>query len=52
MTGLEMLHIIRRQNSVIPVIVMTAFGTIENAGGSHEAGAADFLPKPFFARST
>ena len=47
MTGLEMLQIIRRQNSVIPVIVMTAFGTIENAVEAMKAGAADFLPKPF-----
>ncbi len=47
MTGLEMLQIIRRQNSVIPVIVMTAFGTVENAVEAMKAGAADFLPKPF-----
>ena len=47
MTGLEMLQIIRRQNSVIPVIIMTAFGTIENAVAAMKAGAADFLPKPF-----
>ena len=47
MTGLEMLQIIRRQNAVVPVIVMTAFGTIENAVEAMKAGAADFLPKPF-----
>ena len=47
MTGLEMLQIIRRQNSIIPVIMMTAFGTIENAVEAMKAGAADFLPKPF-----
>jgi len=47
MSGLEMLQIIRRQNSTIPVIMMTAFGTIENAVEAMKAGAADFLPKPF-----
>jgi DNA-binding NtrC family response regulator len=47
MTGLEMLQIIRRQNTLVPVIVMTAFGTVENAVEAMKAGAADFLPKPF-----
>ncbi len=47
MTGLEMLQIVRRQNAQLPVIVMTAFGTIENAVEAMKAGAADFLPKPF-----
>ena len=47
MTGLEMLQIVRRQNAQIPVIMMTAFGTIENAVEAMKAGAADFLPKPF-----
>jgi DNA-binding NtrC family response regulator len=47
MTGLEMLQIIRRQDSQVPVIVMTAFGTIENAVEAMKGGAADFLPKPF-----
>ena len=31
MDGLELLSLIRRQNSRTPVVVMTAFGTIENA---------------------
>ena len=47
MTGLEMLRLIRRQDSNIPVIVMTAFGTVENAVEAMKAGAADFLLKPF-----
>jgi DNA-binding NtrC family response regulator len=47
MTGLEMLQLIRRQDSHVPVIVMTAFGTIENAVDAMKAGAADFLLKPF-----
>ena len=47
MSGLEMLQLIKRQNTQIPVIVMTAFGTIENAVEAMKAGASDFLLKPF-----
>ena len=47
MTGLDLLAEIRRQNSRTPVIVMTAFGTVENAVEAMKAGAVDFLPKPF-----
>ncbi|HVW11223.1 MAG TPA: sigma-54 dependent transcriptional regulator [Bryobacteraceae bacterium] len=47
MSGMEMLQIVKRQNAAIPVIMMTAFGTIENAVEAMKAGAADFLPKPF-----
>src|ERR1700722_14845957 len=47
MTGLEMLQLIRRQDSHVPVIVMTAYGTVENAVDAMKAGAADFLLKPF-----
>lgn len=47
MSGLEMLQIVKRQNATVPVIMMTAFGTIENAVEAMKAGAADFLPKPF-----
>ena len=47
MDGLELLANIRRQNSQIPVIVVTAFGTVENAVEAMKAGAADFLLKPF-----
>src|SRR5260370_31124560 len=47
MDGLELLSIIRRQNSHVPVVVMTAFGTVETAVGAMKAGAVDFLLKPF-----
>jgi len=47
MTGLEMLQIIRRMDTRVPVIIMTAFGTIENAVEAMKAGASDFLLKPF-----
>ena len=42
-----MLQLIRRGDTHLPVIVMTAFGTVENAVEAMKAGAADFLLKPF-----
>ena len=42
MTGIEMLQLVRRQDSHVPVIVMTAFGTVENAVDAMKAGAAEF----------
>ncbi len=47
MSGLEMLAVIRRQNTRTPIVVMTAFGTVETAVEAMKAGAADFLLKPF-----
>src|SRR6202165_5378106 len=47
MDGLELLAQIRRQNTVVPVVMMTAFGSIETAVGAMKAGATDFLLKPF-----
>src|SRR5690348_12065390 len=47
MNGVEFLTEIRRQNAVVPVIIMTAYGTIETAVESMKAGATDFLLKPF-----
>ena len=47
MDGLQLLTLIRRQNAHVPVIVMTAYGSIETAVESMKAGATDFLLKPF-----
>ncbi len=47
MDGLEFLNLIRRQNSVVPVVMMTAFGSVETAVEAMKAGATDFLLKPF-----
>ena len=47
MDGLEMIHRIHRVNARTPIVVMTAFGTVENAVEAMKAGALDFLPKPF-----
>jgi DNA-binding NtrC family response regulator len=47
MSGLEFLHAIKRQNAALPVVVMTAFGTVETAVEAMKAGASDYVLKPF-----
>jgi DNA-binding NtrC family response regulator len=47
MDGLTLLEKLKVQNTQAPVIVMSAFGTVENAVEAMKKGAVDFLPKPF-----
>lgn len=47
MDGLQFLAQIRRQNAQVPVVMMTAFGSVETAVEAMKAGATDFLLKPF-----
>ncbi len=47
MDGLAFLEQLRAQSMLTPVIVMSAFGTVENAVEAMKKGAVDFLPKPF-----
>jgi DNA-binding NtrC family response regulator len=47
MDGLAFLEQLRAQNMSTPVIVMSAFGTVEIAVEAMKKGAVDFLPKPF-----
>ena len=47
MNGLEFLHAIKRQNAALPVVVMTAFGSVETAVEAMKAGASDYVLKPF-----
>src|SRR3989338_5792826 len=44
--GLEVLNALKEENPLIPVIVMTAFGSIETAVTAMKAGAYDFITKP------
>jgi DNA-binding NtrC family response regulator len=44
--GLEVLKVSREENPLTPVIVMTAFGSIETAVNAMKMGAYDFLTKP------
>jgi DNA-binding NtrC family response regulator len=47
MDGIEVLTRIKEDSPLIPVIVMTAFGTIETAVEAMKIGANDFITKPF-----
>lgn len=47
MTGLELLEKIRQIDDDLPVVLMTAFGTIETAVSAIKQGAFDYLTKPF-----
>jgi DNA-binding NtrC family response regulator len=47
MNGLEFLQAVKRANAAIPVIMMTAYGTVESAVEAMKEGASDFVLKPF-----
>lgn len=47
MTGLELLREIKRRRPETMVILMTAYGTVENAVAAMKAGAYDYVTKPF-----
>ncbi|MGA2263172.1 MAG: sigma-54 dependent transcriptional regulator [Acidobacteriota bacterium] len=47
MNGLEFLHAIRRVNAEIPVVLMTAYGSVEKAVEAMKSGANDYVLKPF-----
>jgi DNA-binding NtrC family response regulator len=47
MDGLAFLKEVRRRDSGLPVLVITGFGTVENAVETMKEGATDYLMKPF-----
>ena len=47
LSGLEFLQAAKRLNGVLPVVVMTAYGSIETAVEAMKAGASDYVLKPF-----
>ncbi|MBW2564619.1 MAG: sigma-54-dependent Fis family transcriptional regulator, partial [Deltaproteobacteria bacterium] len=47
MDGLDLLEAVKKVSSDIPVIVITAFGTIEMAVEAMRRGAFNFITKPF-----
>ena len=47
MNGLEFLQAVKRSDARLPVIVMTAYGTVETAVEAMKAGASDYVLKPF-----
>src|SRR5690606_7991203 len=47
--GRELLRSVRRTHPHLPVVMMTAYGTIEQAVAAMRDGAVDYLVKPFEA---
>ena len=47
MGGLELLQAVKQQNAALPVVVMTAYGSVETAVEAMKAGASDYVLKPF-----
>ncbi len=47
MDGLHFIAELRKRGSQVPVIVMTAYSSVETAVEAMKSGAQDFLPKPF-----
>ncbi|MBI3594571.1 MAG: sigma-54-dependent Fis family transcriptional regulator [Nitrospirae bacterium] len=46
-TGLDILTLVKETRPEVPVILMTAFGTVETAVRAVKDGAFDFITKPF-----
>jgi DNA-binding NtrC family response regulator len=47
MSGLEFLQAVKRTNAALPVVVMTAYGTVESAVEAMKIGASNYVTKPF-----
>jgi two-component system, NtrC family, response regulator AtoC len=47
MNGIQLLRNLRERGEEVPVIVLTAFGTIETAVEAMKLGAADYIIRPF-----
>ncbi len=47
MDGIELIGVIKKIDPLVPVIVITAYGSIESAIQSTQKGAFDYITKPF-----
>ncbi len=47
MSGLEFLQAVKRIDANLPVVIMTAYGTVESAVDAMKSGASDYVLKPF-----
>ena len=47
MNGLEFLQAIKQVNATLPVVMMTAYGSVESAVEAMKMGASDYVLKPF-----
>ena len=47
MTGIELMQALRELGNEVPVIIMTAYGTIDSAIEAIKLGASDYILRPF-----
>jgi DNA-binding NtrC family response regulator len=47
MSGIEFLQSVKRANAAVPIIIMTAYGTVESAVEAMKMGASNYVLKPF-----
>jgi DNA-binding NtrC family response regulator len=47
MNGIEFLQAVKQVNAALPIVVMTAYGSVETAVEAMKEGASDYLLKPF-----
>lgn len=47
LSGMELLERVQNSFSYLPVVIITAFGTVESAVSALKRGAFDFITKPF-----
>jgi DNA-binding NtrC family response regulator len=45
--GLDLIDIIKKIDPQLPIIIITAYGTMETAEEAVQKGAYDFITKPF-----
>jgi DNA-binding NtrC family response regulator len=45
--GLEVIDLVHRADATIPVIIITAYGSLESAQETVRHGAYDYITKPF-----
>ncbi len=46
-SGIELLYQVRQRRPDLPVIIMTAYSDLDSAVSTFQAGAFEYLPKPF-----
>ncbi|MCH8333867.1 sigma-54-dependent Fis family transcriptional regulator, partial [Candidatus Sumerlaeota bacterium] len=47
MTGIELTRAVRKMRPTLPIVMMTAYGTVEDAVAAMKEGVDDYLLKPF-----
>ena len=47
MDGVDVVDAIHKQDALVPIIIITAFGSVESAEEAVKKGAFDYITKPF-----